>query len=354
MIAVVTGAGGLIGTEACEQFVQAGYDVVGIDCDLRSYFFGPEASTQHNIDRLKRSLGDSFQHVSMDIRDTDAIDGLFHITKPDVIIHTAAQPSHDWAAREPLTDFDVNARATLGLLEAARKHTPDSPFIHISTSKVTGDNPNRLPLECGLTRYDLPSDHEYYNGITTTMSVDNCLHSLFGASKLAGDIIAQEYGRYFSMPVGIFRPGCLTGGNHAGTRLHGFLSYLTRCALTGTRYTVVGYRGFQVRCNIHSADLVRAFMAFTDKPSGCGTVYMIGGGRENSISMLEAISLVEQITGKTLEYDFDDTPRIGDHMYWISSNAAFQSDFPKWHQTWTQEGMVRDIADQNAERWTAE
>jgi CDP-paratose 2-epimerase len=352
MIALVTGAGGLIGTEACEQFVQAGYDVVGIDCDLRSYFFGPEASTQHNITRLSRSLGDSFQHVSMDIRDTDAIDGLFHITKPDVVIHTAAQPSHDWAAREPLTDFDVNARATLGLLQATRVHCPDSPFVLCSTSKVYGARPNTLPLRCHEKRYDLPKTHRYYSGIDTSMSVDLTTHSLFGVSKLAGDLACQEYGRYFDIPTVCFRPGCLTGGNHSGAKLHGFLSFLVKCCITGEPYTIIGYRGFQVRCNIHSSDLVRAFLAFVDRPSA-GAVYNIGGGRENSISVLEAIDLAEAVTGKRLTYDFDDTPRIGDHKHWISSNAAFQTDYPSWSQSWTLEGMVRDIADQNAERWTA-
>lgn len=344
-VALVTGCGGLIGTEACEQYAGLGYDVIGIDNDQRAVFFGAEASTAHNVQRLNRTLGRGFTHLSIDIRDRDAIDKLFNSYRPDVVIHTAAQPSHDWAARDPHTDFGVNAVGTLNLLQAARTFTPDSPFAHISTSKVYGDRPNSLPLERHDDRLDLPTDHEYYEGITTTMSVDNCLHSLFGASKLSGDLLAQEYGRYFDMPVGIFRPGCLTGGEHKGVPLHGFLSYLGRAVVEGLRYQIIGYDGLQVRCNIHATDTVNMLRTYCDNPSGCGKVYNIGGGRENACSMLEAVAMFERAAGRSLDMEYVDTPRIGDHRWWVSSNAAFEQDYPDWTLTRSLPSIVEEIVD---------
>ena len=283
-VAIVTGSGGLIGSESVAHFVEAGFDVVGLENDMRSYYFGPAASTAPQTDRLLSAYGRSFRSLAVDIRDFDAVSGVFadHADALELVIHTAAQPSHDWAASEPLTDFSVNATGTINLLEATRLHKPDATFIFTSTNKVYGDRPNLLPLEELETRLDLPVGHKYFDGIPTTMSIDSCLHSLFGASKAAADLVVQEYGRYFDMPTVAFRGGCLTGPNHAGAMLHGFLSYLMRCTVTGDRYTVYGYGGKQVRDNIHSADLVRAFAAFHASPRA-GAVYNIGGGREQQL-----------------------------------------------------------------------
>lgn len=348
---LVTGAGGLIGTEACEQFVFDGWDVIGVDNDMRAYFFGPEASTAHSVDRLVDGLGDSFQPVKMDIRERHGIESLFHDERPDLIVHTAAQPSHDWAAKEPYTDFSVNALGTLNLLQATRLYCPDSTFIHCSTSKVYGDTPNRLYFETVGKRLDLHRHHRYYHGIDTSMSVDQSTHSLFGVSKLAGDLLVQEYGRYFGIPTVCFRPGCLTGGYHAGTEMHGFLSYLMRCGITKRPYTIFGYAGLQVRCNIHSRDLVEAFLVFANDPD-IAAVYNIGGGRANSVSMLEAIDMVTEITGNELIPRYDPAPRIGDHRWWISDNESFSRRYPEWSQSYTVKGMLQEIWDTNVERWS--
>jgi CDP-paratose 2-epimerase len=263
-LAIVTGSGGLIGSESVSYLVEAGYDVLGVDNDMRAYFFGDSASTRPQTRRLEDAYPREFRALDLDIRDGDAIDRLFreHASRLELVIHTAAQPSHDWAASEPLTDFTVNANGTLNLLESTRRHKPDATFIFTSTNKVYGDRPNDLPLLELSTRLELPEQHEYFRGIDTTMSIDLCLHSLFGVSKAAADLLVQEYGRYFGMPTVCFRGGCLTGPNHAGAQLHGFLSYLMRCTVTCERYTVFGYGGKQVRDNIHAADLVRAFAAF--------------------------------------------------------------------------------------------
>lgn len=345
--AIVTGSGGLIGSEAVRRFVFAGYNVIGIDNDMRARFFGPEGSTAH-ISRGLAQHYNAFAWVSVDIRDAETIDKLFEAKRPDVIIHTAAQPSHDWAAREPLTDFGVNAVGTLNLLEAARRHCPESPFVHCSTSKVYGDNPNRLPLKRKGHRLDLDKSHQYYPGIDTTMSIDNCLHSLFGVSKASGDLLVQEYGRYFDMPTVCFRPGCLTGADHAGVELHGFLAYLMKCTVEGRRYRVFGYDGLQVRCNIHAVDLVAAFEAFCENPSGCGVVYNIGGGRANAVSMLEAIHACENIADRQLDWEYVDEARIGDHRWWISNNAAFERDYPDWRMDWPVERILQEIHDRHA------
>ena len=283
-VAIVTGSGGLIGSESVAYFVEAGFDVVGLENDMRSYYFGSAASTAPQTDRLLSAYGGSFRSLAVDIRDFDAVSGVFahHADALELVIHTAAQPSHDWAASEPLTDFSVNATGTINLLEATRLHRPDATFVFTSTNKVYGDRPNLLPLEELETRLELPVGHEYFDGIPTTMSIDSCLHSLFGASKAAADLVVQEYGRYFDMPTVAFRGGCLTGPNHAGAMLHGFLSYLMRCTVTGDKYTVYGYGGKQVRDNIHSADLVRAFAAFHESPRA-GAVYNIGGGTRQQL-----------------------------------------------------------------------
>ncbi len=266
------------------------------------------------------------------------------------MIHTAAQPSHDWAATDPQTDFTINANGTLNLLEAARKHTPDSTFIHMSTNKVYGDRPNFLPLYELGTRLELPEDHEYFGGIPETMSIDHTMHSLFGVSKVAGDLMVQEYGRYFDMPTVCFRGGCLTGPSHAGAKLHGFLSYLMRCTITGEPYTVYGYAGKQVRDNIHSADVVQAFAAFHESPR-VSAVYNLGGGRTSNCSMLEAIAMCEEIAGRRLSYEFADEARMGDHRWWVSDLAAFKADYPSWTVRIGVRDVLQEIHDANVERW---
>ncbi|HWW67125.1 MAG TPA: SDR family NAD(P)-dependent oxidoreductase, partial [Solirubrobacterales bacterium] len=292
-VAIITGAGGLIGSEAVEHFIAEGFDVVGIENDMRARFFGPEASTSHVTERL---VGDhpEFRHENADIRDRDAVDRIFreHAGRIELVVHTAAQPSHDWAASEPQTDFSVNANGTLNLLEASRAHSPDAPFIFCSTNKVYGDTPNHLPLEELELRLELPESHPYHRGIDTSMSIDASTHSLFGVSKAAADLLVQEYGYYFEMPTVCFRGGCLTGPQHAGAKLHGFLAYLMKCTVTGTPYTVFGYDGKQVRDSIHSADLIAAFAAFHAAPRPAA-VYNIGGGRFSNCSMLEAIEICE-------------------------------------------------------------
>src|SRR5262245_6728197 len=301
---IVTGSSGLIGSETAKRFVQNALRVVGIDNDMRAHFFGPEASTRANRDELVKNLRE-YEHHEIDIRDAKAINSLFrkHRGKIRAVVHTAAQPSHDWAAREPQTDFTVNANGTLNLLEAAREICPEAPFVFVSTNKVYGDTPNRLPLRELPLRWEIAEGHEYEPGISETMSIDYTKHSLFGASKTAADILVQEYGRYFGMPTACFRGGCLTGPAHAGTELHGFLSYLMICTVTGRPYRVFGYNGKQVRDNIHSFDLVESFAEFVRAPRA-GEVYNIGGSRHSNCSMLEAIEMCEQISGKKLNWSY--------------------------------------------------
>jgi CDP-paratose 2-epimerase len=351
-VAIVTGSGGLIGSESVRFLVEAGYDVVGIENDMRAYFFGPSASTTHQTERLQAAYPGEFRSFDFDIRDYDRIDALLaeHAKDLELVIHTAAQPSHDWAASEPLTDFAVNANGTLNLLEATRRHKPEATFVFTSTNKVYGDRPNSLPLVELESRLELPADHEWFGGIDTSMPIDTCLHSLFGASKAAADLLVQEYGRYFDMPTVCFRGGCLTGPNHAGARLHGFLSYLMRCTVTGVPYTVYGYDGKQVRDNIHSADLVRAFEEFRRAPRS-GAVYNIGGGRDSNCSMLEAIELCERIAGRQLTWEVDDQARKGDHRWWISDLEPFRSDYPDWTMEYDVESILTEIHAQNAEAW---
>ena len=349
---IITGSGGLIGSESAAFFVRAGFDVVGIENDLRAWFFGAEASTAATTARLERELGDSFRREHIDIRDAEALERLFahHGSSIELVVHTAAQPSHDWAASDPQTDFAVNATGTLNLLEATRRNAPTATFIFCSTNKVYGDRPNDLPLIELEHRLELEPGHRYHDGIDTTMSIDASTHSLFGVSKAAADLLVQEYGRYFEMPTVCFRGGCLTGPNHAGTKLHGFLSYLMRCTITGDPYTVFGYGGKQVRDNIHSADLVAAFAAFHRAPRA-GAVYNIGGGRQSNCSMLEAITLCEQIAGKALDWTLSDDNRTGDHRWWISDLAPFQRDYPDWALTHTIETILQEIHSHNHEQW---
>ncbi len=331
-IVLITGSAGLIGSEAVEFFSKKGFDVVGIDNDARKYFFGPSASTRWNRDRLKKHIK-SYRHCDVDIREFGACEKIFQKFKKGIqlIIHAAAQPSHDWAAKEPLTDFSINANGTLNLLELSRRYCPQAVFIFTSTNKVYGDRPNSLPFEEQATRWELPTKHSYFSGIDEEMSIDFSKHSLFGASKVAADILVQEYSRYFGMKTVSFRGGCLTGPKHSGAMLHGFLSYMMKCCLSGETYTIYGYQGKQVRDNIHSRDLVNAFYYYFQDPRP-GEVYNIGGGRKNNCSLIEAASLCEKICGKKLKTKYLDQPRSGDHIWYITRLAKFQSHYPQWQQ----------------------
>jgi CDP-paratose 2-epimerase len=352
--AIITGSGGLIGSESVQHFVEQGFDVIGLENDMRSRFFGPDASTRPVSEQLAERYPQDFRWLELDIRDREGVDRVFaeHAKDIELIIHTAAQPSHDWAAGDPQTDFTVNANGTLNLLEATRRHKPDATFVFCSTNKVYGDRPNFLPLEELDTRLELPKDHEYYNGIPTSMSIDDSMHSLFGVSKAAADLMVQEYGRYFEIPTVCFRGGCLTGPNHAGAQLHGFLAYLLRCTVTGDAYTVFGYGAKQVRDNIHSADVVSAFAEFHRAPK-TATVYNLGGGRASNCSMLEAIELCEQIAGQELNWGLSDQARMGDHRWWISDLREFQDDYPDWELQYDVEAMLRESYERNVEQWTA-
>ena len=351
-VVIITGSAGLIGSEAAEFFAGLGFDIIGIDNNMRAYFFGEEASTQWNQERLKASLGKQYRHYDLDIRDKEAIASIFREFASDIalVIHTAAQPSHDWAAKEPETDFSINANGTLNFLEATRSNAPNAVFIFMSTNKVYGDTPNGLPLFEQETRYEISHEHTYFSGIREDMSVDQCLHSLFGASKVAADVLVQEYGRYFSMHTACFRGGCLTGPKHSGTALHGFLAYLMKCVSSGIPYNVYGYKGKQVRDNIHSADLISAFYEFYKNPR-CGEVYNIGGGRFSNCSMIEAVRLAEEISSRKLDYVYNDSNRRGDHIWWISDNSKFTNHYPEWRQQYSIPEILQEIYYYNKERW---
>lgn len=328
---LVTGSAGLIGSESVRLFSGKGLDVVGIDNDMRARFFGPEASTRISQERLQAQIK-TYRHVDADIRDKDAMTALFHHygNSISLVIHTAAQPSHDWAAREPATDFEINAVGTLVLLELVRQHAPEAVFIFTSTNKVYGDRPNELPLSERESRWELDENHPFAeHGIDESMSIDQSTHSVFGASKVAADVLVQEYGRYFGMRTACFRGGCLTGPGHAGAQLHGFLSYLMKCCVTGKHYTVFGYSGKQVRDNIHSVDLVNAFWHFYQLPKSAA-VYNIGGGRHVNCSMLEAVAACEKIAGRRLTCSYEEANRVGDHIWWISDTRRFRRDYPEW------------------------
>ncbi len=351
-IVIITGSAGLVGSEASRYFAELGHDVVGIDNDMRAQFFGGNASNVWQRQRLRDELGQTYFHADIDIRDKESIGDLFQGYANDVslVVHTAAQPSHDWAARDPFTDFSVNATGTLNLLDATRTYSPDAVFIFTSTNKVYGDAPNQLPLEEQETRWEIAEDHKYSNGINEDMSIDQTLHSLFGASKVAADVLVQEYGRYFGMSTASFRGGCLTGPNHNGAQLHGFLSYLVQCAVTNTPYVVNGYKGKQVRDNIHSADLIRAFAEFYDAPR-CGEVYNIGGGRSSNCSVREAITICESLTGREMHWTYDNENRVGDHMWWISDTSKFESHYPNWKLQYDIKRIISEIYEANCERW---
>ena len=352
--AIVTGSAGLIGSETARALCARGVTVVGIDNDMRRIFFGEEASTASVREELRAVPG--YRHLDLDIRDLPALDGVFaeYGTDVSLVVHTAAQPSHDWAARDPLLDFDINATATLKLLELTRRHCPEAAFIYTSTNKVYGDAPNRLPLVELETRWEIDPSHAFAAGIPETMSVDQCLHSVFGASKLAADIAVQEYGRYFGMRTAVFRCGCLTGPQHSGAELHGFLAYLMKCVCIGRPYTVFGYKGKQVRDNIHSADVVGAFLQFRDAPRPGGPVYNLGGGRFSNCSMLEAIEKCEAIAGRRLQWTYTGINRIGDHIWYVSDLRKFQTDFPEWRQQYDLDALLRDIYESNIARWERE
>ncbi|MDI9860857.1 MULTISPECIES: NAD-dependent epimerase/dehydratase family protein [Bacteroidota] len=345
-IALVTGSAGLIGSEAVSFFSEKFDLVIGIDNNMRQYFFGQEASTAWNRNRLEEQFA-NYKHYQADIREVSQLEVIFKEFGADIklILHTAAQPSHDWAAREPFTDFSVNANGTLNMLEMTRLHCPEAVFIFTSTNKVYGDNPNFLPLIETETRWEIDTNHQYFeNGIDENLSIDHTKHSLFGASKVAADILVQEYGRYFGMKTGIFRGGCLTGPNHSGTQLHGFLAYLMKCAITGNHYTIFGYKGKQVRDNIHSYDLVNMFWHFYQNPR-VGEVYNAGGGRFANCSMLEGITICEEITGKKMSYSYSETNRIGDHIWYISDLSKFKEHYPTWNWKYGLNETLQQIHD---------
>jgi CDP-paratose 2-epimerase len=351
-VVVVTGSGGLIGSAAARHFAQLGLDVIGIDNDMRRQFFGAEASTAWNVVRLTAELGASYTHVDADIRDRAALAEIFTRHGRDIVlvIHTAAQPSHDWAVRDPFTDFDINATGTLNVLQNVREHCPEAAFIHCSTNKVYGDRPNSLPLTEHPTRWEIDPAHPYADGITEDMSIDATLHSVFGASKVAADVMVQEYGRYFDMRTACFRGGTLTGPAHSATELHGFLGYVMRCAMERRPYTIFGYQGKQVRDAIHSNDVVAAFEQFFRAPR-CAEVYNLGGGRHSNASVLEAIALAEKIAGNELERSYVDTNRVGDHIWWIGSNARFAEHYPQWRMTYDVPAILQEIHEANVDRW---
>ena len=330
-VAIITGSGGLIGSEASKFFHNQGYHIIGIDNDMRAYFFGSDASTNWNVKKLQDQLP-NYSHSNIDIRDYDSLEKIFSKYSSDIklIIHTAAQPSHDWAAKEPFTDFTVNANGTLNLLEATRKYCKKASFIFTSTNKVYGDTPNYLPLVEKEYRWEVDPSHPYYEyGIDENMSIDNSKHSIFGASKVAADIMVQEYGKYFEMNTVSFRGGCLTGPAHSGAELHGFLAYLVLCAVNNKPYSIFGYKGKQVRDNIHSKDLINAFWEFHQNPKQ-GEVYNIGGSRFANVSMIEAINLIKDISGHELNYTLLNDNRIGDHIWYVSDVRKFQKDYPNF------------------------
>ena len=343
---LVTGSSGLIGSEVCTYFSNSGWDVHGVDNNMRAEFFGPDGDTRWNQQRLKATLP-HFTHHELDIRDRAGVLELIDALDPYAIVHTAAQPSHDRAAAIPFDDFDTNAVGTVNLLEATRRHARDAVFVHLSTNKVYGDRPNTLDLVEKETRWDY-ADPAYENGIAEDFPIDQSKHSLFGASKVAADIMVQEYGRYFDMKTACLRGGCLTGPNHSGVELHGFLSYLVKCNLTGKKYTIFGYKGKQVRDNIHSLDVARFIEAFIEEPR-VGEVYNLGGGRGNSCSILEAFDRIEQISGKSMVYDYDEQHRSGDHICYISDLSKMKTHYPQWGISKSLDDIFQEIY----ESWNA-
>ena len=344
-LALVTGSAGLIGSQASDFFHQKGYTIIGIDNDMRSYFFGESSSTKETSESLKSKL-DNYHHYNIDIRNYTDLEEIFKKYKFDIVIHTAAQPSHDWAAKEPLTDFSVNAMGTMNLLELTRLYCKESTFIFTSTNKVYGDTPNKSTyIQERELRWECVDDLGNPTSIDEKMSIDNTKHSVFGASKVAADIMCQEYGKYFGMNVGIFRGGCLTGPNHAGAELHGFLSYLVKCIVHNKPYTIFGYKGKQVRDNIHSLDLVNMFWEFHQNPKQ-GEVYNVGGGRNNSTSILEAIDTINEIAGTNWKnYTISEENRIGDHIWYITDLGKFKKDYPNWDITISLRETIKEMVE---------
>ena len=345
-IALITGSAGLIGSQACDFFSEKGYKIIGIDNDMRAYFFGEGSSTKDSLESLKSKISD-YDHYNIDIRDYEKLNQIFskYSSDIDIVIHTAAQPSHDWAANEPLTDFSINATGTMNMLEVTRLNCPNATFIFTSTNKVYGDTPNRLGIQERNTRYEYVMDYGGLGLVDEQMSIDNTKHSVFGASKVAADVMCQEYGKYFGMNVGIFRGGCLTGPNHAGAELHGFLSYLVKCIVNDKPYTIFGYKGKQVRDNIHSWDLVNMFWKFHQNPKQ-GEVYNAGGGRDNSTSILEAIDTINRIAGTNWSnYTISEQNRIGDHIWYISDLTKFKTHYPNWNITIDLEETIKQMVD---------
>lgn len=338
---LITGSAGLIGSESVKFFCQKDFEVHGIDNDMRSYFFGKDASTSWNRKFLEKKYR-NYKHYNFDIRDKIKLEKIFREHKLDLIIHTAAQPSHDWSAKKPLTDFEINALATMYLLENFRKYCPEAVFIFTSTNKVYGDTPNSLPFIELEKRYELPKSHKFYNGIDETMTIDNSKHSIFGVSKIAADIMVQEYGKYFGLKTTLFRAGCLTGPAHAGARLHGFLAYLVKCIVERRKYSIYGYKGKQVRDNIHSFDLVNAFYHVYKNPR-IGEAYNIGGSRHSNISVLEAIEQIEKILKRKANFEYVNKNRSGDHIWYISDVSKFKNHYPKWDFKYDGNMILEDI-----------
>lgn len=346
MNVLITGAGGLIGSEAADYYSRQGHRVIGVDNNMRARFFGPQGDVSWNLVRLGHMS--QFQHVDLDIRHFEPMASLFQQTRFDLIVHCAAQPSHDKAKDIPILDFEVNAVGTLNLLELTRLYAPEAVFIHMSTNKVYGDAPNELPLVERETRWEYKNPEDYA-GINESCRIDQTTHSLFGASKAAADLVAQEYGRYFGLKVGVFRGGCLTGPSHSGVELHGFLSYLVKAAVSKRRYRVFGYKGKQVRDNIHSFDVIQAFEAYSQDPRP-GEVYNIGGGRGNSVSVLEAIAQIEGCLGRQVDWEYDPVNRVGDHICYISDLRKLQSHYPQWRISIDLETIIKEMVRTELER----
>jgi CDP-paratose 2-epimerase len=345
-IALITGSCGLVGSESSIFFSKKGFDIIGIDNNARKFFFGKDGDISWIKTKLKKNLK-KYKHYDTDIRNYDALEKIFLKYKKNIklIIHAAAQPSHDWAKNKPIIDFDINAKGTLNLLELTKLYCPEAPFIFMSTNKVYGDNPNKLPLIETKSRWEIKNAHKYKVGIDESMSIDNCTHSFFGASKAYADIIVQEYGKNVGLKTTCFRAGCITGPNHSGAKLHGFLSYLVKASLKIKKYSLIGYKGKQVRDNIHSSDLVNCFWEFYKKPSR-GKIYNAGGGRFSNCSILEALNIVEENAGITVKKNVLRANRIGDHIWYISSMKKFKKDYPKWKQKYSTKKIINELIEQ--------